>query len=377
MTQEEINDIKKELAKYKAIVAGSPDVIMMTDGKDGNILEVNDACISVLGYTPSELIGKKFEILFDKKNGEGETEDEIRMYDLVSSRKVKRRDGSVVPMDLFVTVEDWCGQKVVLTNFRDVSERVEAENLIKKMNEELKALNQTKDKFFSIIAHDLKSPFAGLLMLFDMLLDQKIAVSEADQLKMLTRLRESSKAVFTLIQNLLEWSMLNLDSIKINPEKVTINIITDEMINLLKAVADNKEITLANEIEGEQNGLVDLNSIKTVIRNLISNSLKFTPRGGKITVTGKEVNDRIEIMVRDTGVGMKKEQIEKVFTPGGNRSTKGTENEKGTGLGLVLCHELMVKNGGGISVESEIGKGTAFTIFFPKFVDQKTNFSQT
>ena len=369
MTQEEINNIQKELAKYKAIVAGTPDVIMMTDGKDGNILEVNDACISVLGYTPSELIGKKFEILFDKKNADEENEDEIRMYDLVSSRKVKRRDGSVVPMDLFVTVEDWCGQKVVLTNFRDVSERVEAENRIKKMNEELKALNQTKDKFFSIIAHDLKSPFAGLLMLFDMLLDQKVAVSEADQLKMLTRLRESSKAVFTLIQNLLEWSLLNLDSIKINPEKVTINIVTDEMINLLKAVADNKEITLANEIDGEQNGFVDQNSIKTVIRNLISNSLKFTPRGGKITVTGKEANDKIEIVIRDTGVGMKKEQMEKVFTPGGNRSTKGTENEKGTGLGLVLCHELMVKNGGGISVESEIGKGTAFTIFFPKFVE--------
>lgn len=377
MTREETNMLKKELAKYKAIAAGSPDVIMMTDGKDGNILEVNDACINVLGYSPSELIGKKFEILFDKKNGGEETEDEIQMFDLVSSRKVRRRDGSVVPMDLFVTVEDWCGQKVVLTNFRDVSERVEAENQIKRMNEELKALNQTKDKFFSIIAHDLKSPFAGLLMLFDMLLDQKIAVSEADQLKMLTRLRESSKAVFTLIQNLLEWSLLNLNSIKINPEKVPINVITDEMINLLKAVAENKEITLANEIEGEQYGFVDLNSIKTVIRNLISNSLKFTPRGGKITVTGKEVNDRIEIVVRDTGVGMKKEQMEKIFAPGGNRSTKGTENEKGTGLGLVLCHELMIKNGGGISAESEIGKGTDFTIFFPKFAEQKTNFSQT
>jgi len=377
MTHEEIEQLKKELCKYKAIVAGTPDVIMMTDGKDGNILEVNDACISVFGYKPEDLIGKKFEMLIDKKekaDGE-EPEGEIRMYDSVSERFVKKADGSVVPMDLFVTVEDLCGQKVVLTNFRDVTERMEAENEIKRMNAELKALNQTKDKFFSIIAHDLKSPFAGLLMLFDLLLDQKITVSEEDQLKMLTRLRESSKAVFTLIQNLLEWSLLNLNSIKINPEKVGINLVADEIIHLLKPVADSKEITLANEIEGELSGLIDLNSIKTVVRNLVSNSLKFTPRGGKITVSGKEDNDKIEIVVSDTGVGMKKEQMERVFTPGGNRSTKGTENEKGTGLGLVLCHELMVKNNGGVKVESEIGKGTAFTIFFPKYFEKNTNFS--
>ncbi|HOJ17985.1 MAG TPA: PAS domain-containing sensor histidine kinase [Ignavibacteriaceae bacterium] len=376
MDQEMIISLKRELAKYKAIALGSPDVILMTDGKEGNILEVSPSCTPILGYKPEDLVGKKFDILFEKEaSNSPEDDNEIRMFDLVHSRYVKKADGSFIPMDLFVTVDDLNGQKVVLTNFRDVTERVEAENQIRRMNEELKNLNRTKDKFFSIIAHDLKSPFAGLLMLFDMLLDQDINVPEADKLKMLGRLRDSSKAVFTLIQNLLEWSLLNMNSVKINPEKINIKSIAAEMISLLTPVAENKNIGLVNEIGDDFYGYIDLNSIKTVVRNLISNSLKFTPRGGSITLRAKKQDNEIIISIIDTGVGMTQEQMEKAFIAGGNRSTKGTDNEKGTGLGLVLCHELMVKNNAKISVESKLSKGTTFTLILPEFLEEKSNFS--
>jgi len=239
-------------------------------------------------------------------------------------------------------------------------------NELQDKNEKLRELNATKDKFFSIIAHDLKNPFSQLLSTAELLLNGFSKMENSELQSFLKILSDSSKHGYSLLENLLEWSRSQTGKIVRQP--VAFNIVTTirENIDILDNSLKNKNIQIEFENKNQCYVYADMNMISTVVRNLISNSIKFTYNGGKITINIIDSGDFAEISVADTGVGIAQSEIEKLFRIDVTHSTLGTEEEKGTGLGLILCKEFVEKNNGQIWVESTQNKGSRFAFTLQK-----------
>lgn len=236
---------------------------------------------------------------------------------------------------------------------------------VREQNLELKDLNATKDKFFSIISHDLKGPLNSLTSFSSLLINHTDSLSK-DEIRMLAKdLDKSLKNLFALLENLLEWSRSQTGNIEFKAEPFDLSALLEQNKLLLQTQAQNKNITIDNLAEGVLEIGAHKHSINTVIRNLISNAIKFTPAGGRITLGMKTDPNKVNVFVKDTGVGMSAEVIDKLFRLDAKHSTKGTADEKGTGLGLILCKEFVQKNGGIIWVESEAGKGSVFYFSLP------------
>ncbi|MDM8561570.1 hybrid sensor histidine kinase/response regulator [Candidatus Parabeggiatoa sp. HSG14] len=228
--------------------------------------------------------------------------------------------------------------------------------------EELKQANASKDKFFSIIAHDLINPFNSLIGLLELLAHQNEQLSEEDKDKFIQIILNSSKKSYDLLKNLLEWSRAQTGRIKVNPVTFNLKEMIDRNIELLEHQASAKNINLFSYIEANS-VFADEQMLDTVIRNLLSNAVKFTPINGKVSILSKKRGNEVEISISDTGVGI--EDIDKLFRIDVTYTTEGTEKEKGSGLGLILCKEFVEKNRGSIWVESEKGKGSIFHINLP------------
>ncbi len=249
----------------------------------------------------------------------------------------------------------------------EVSRRKEAEGELRKLNQQLETTNQqleeanaSKDKFFSIIAHDLRSPFNWLIGLSQVIVENIDSYTKDEIKNIMTQLYTSTEKVYALLTNLLSWSRLQRGLMEHAPDTVALDEIAEHNVQLFASGADQKQITLRNSIPEGTQAYVDRNMIDTVIRNLISNALKFTDAGGTIEVWSQPTDDFIEIAVADTGTGISAENIAKLFRIDVKYIGLGTADEKGSGLGLLLCKELIEKNGGKIWVESEEGKGTTF-----------------
>lgn len=252
---------------------------------------------------------------------------------------------------------------------QEITRRRHAEEELLELNQQLQAANASKDKFFSIIAHDLRSPFTALIGLTEAIVEDIDAYSKDRIKSILHRLHESSKQVYTLLTNLLTWSRLQRGLIEHHVEQVPLNGIVSYIINLFSAAARQKQITLKNQVPAGLSVYADQNMVNTIIRNLISNALKFTGPNGTITVSARQGEKTVEVAVSDTGIGMNQEEMEKIFRIDAKYSKPGTAGEEGTGLGLILCQELVQKNGGSIRVDSEPGQGTTFTIHLPGVPD--------
>lgn len=238
---------------------------------------------------------------------------------------------------------------------------------LKWLNDELRVSNATKDKFFSILAHDLRSPFFGFLGISEELSKNTESLSKEEISEYAGIINQSAKKIFNLVNNLLEWSLLQ--SGRLNPEFVKLNI-HDEVENikeLFVSSALNKSITIENETGPFESACADKKMVETILRNLISNAIKFTGVGGRVCVRSKSAGEFLEISVSDSGIGMKEENAEKIFKVDSALSAKGTRGETGSGLGLILCKELTEINGGKVSVESRLGQGTTFTFTLPSF----------
>jgi signal transduction histidine kinase len=237
--------------------------------------------------------------------------------------------------------------------------------IIEEQNASLSALNTTKDKFFSIIGHDVKGPINSLTSFSNLLINHTDSLSKKEIQTLATDLDKSLKNLYTLLENLLNWARSQTGNIELQPENIPVSILFEENIQLLNQAASAKSINLReNTPEGLQ-CYADKNTLTTVIRNLISNAIKFTPEGGRITLSAEEWKDAVEISVTDTGVGMSEEVRQKLFKIDQKHSTLGTNKEKGTGLGLILCKEFTELNGGTISVTSTEGKGSTFSVTLP------------
>ncbi len=229
----------------------------------------------------------------------------------------------------------------------------------------LQKLNATKDKFFGIIAHDLRNPFMHLLGFSKMLASNAGEYSPDEIKKIADLMYKSSMLTFNLLENLLLWANSQKGNIQFNPVTEPINQIIENEISLIHELASKKEITIINHIPQGFVVHADLQMIKAVVRNLLSNAVKYTPRNGKIELTGHKKDNMLEISVIDNGIGIEKELLVKLCCSEIIESEKGTENEQGSGLGLVLCREFIEKNGGQLKIESEQGKGSKFTFTLP------------
>jgi PAS domain S-box-containing protein len=254
----------------------------------------------------------------------------------------------------------------VFVTLQDITALKEAEEALHRSEQNLRELNSSKDKFFSIIAHDLKSPFNSIIGLSDLLVEQ-LKEKDYDGIdEMAEMILKSSNHAHDLLTNLLEWSRMQTGRMQFEPLFVELVALTNENIKLLKQSAEQKHISIEKQMPAIAPLLCDKNMINTVIRNLISNAVKFTPENGRILISIKAKPAEIEISVTDTGMGISAENLNKLFRIDSNFSTPGTNRETGTGLGLLLCKEFIQKHNGKIMVESEPGKGSIFTFTLPK-----------
>lgn len=261
--------------------------------------------------------------------------------------------------------------KDIIVLSHDITDLKNAEKQLQKAKEEAEFANQvkseliaTKNRFFSIIAHDLKSPFSGLIGLSQLLV--KNASSEKDCKRIAALINDAAINGFKLLENLLEWARTQTGAIKYNPEKVDLKKIIEFNVSLLRQNAKEKNIIMSEIILDEIIIEGDKQMINTIIRNLVSNAIKFTPKGGSVTIEAAFENGNVNLSVSDTGIGINQKDMQKLFKIGGGFSNSGTEDEKGTGLGLILCKEFVDKHSGSIKVESEVLKGTKIIVKLPR-----------
>jgi len=249
--------------------------------------------------------------------------------------------------------------------------------LLENQKQELEALNETKDKFFSIVSHDLRGPvssFFGISRMIKYLVKSK----ETNQLlEIADDIDQSVERLSNLLDNLLSWATQQRGHIPYVPEKISAKSLADDLVKTLANMAKGKSINLQANVDEEIELWADRNTSMTIIRNLVNNSLKFTPEGGQVTISAEKEDDQAVIKVRDTGVGIPAEKLENIFTLQDKKSTYGTSGEKGLGLGLQLVHEFVLLNQGEISVTSEEGKGTTFTVKLPVFVEDAPSVLRT
>ncbi|RKZ50646.1 MAG: hybrid sensor histidine kinase/response regulator [Candidatus Parabeggiatoa sp. nov. 3] len=251
-------------------------------------------------------------------------------------------------------------------NPKELMTRVNTHLELKAAKEGLKQALATKDKFFSIISHDLINLFNALLGLSFLLTDPNMKLGAAEKEDYIQSILKSSRQGYDLLKNLLEWSRSQTGTLKVTPAILNLSQIVDLNIAFLNEHAKNKHINIFSSIEETSLVFADENMLDTVLRNLLANAIKFTPENGQVEISAKQAQENlVEISISDTGVGIKPENIHKLFRSDVSYTTFGTHKEKGTGLGLILCKEFVEKNGGTIGVKSQEGKGSRFYIRLP------------
>ncbi|MDX9924012.1 MAG: ATP-binding protein [Ignavibacteriaceae bacterium] len=360
--------------KWEALIAASPDGVGMIS-LDGKMLLISDKLAEIYGYAKherDEIIGRPALDFIDPSDHKRLTEN---LYQLISGKRGNqlseylaiRKDNSRINIDINTTLLlDSNGKPTsVLFVERDITKRKKVEQETIRKNLELAELNATKDKFFSIIAHDLKSPFQGLISFSQILSTQFSELSEDEKISFISSIEALSQSSYRLLENLLDWSRLQTGQMTYNPEPLNLLIELFPTITLIKQTALNKNIAFDYSIDSSIVAKADINMLSTIIRNLLSNAIKFTNSGGKITLLVKVLEDSIEFSVTDTGIGIEKENLDNLFRIGNKESRRGTANETGTGIGLFLCKEMIDRHGGNLKVESQISKGTTFSFTIP------------
>lgn len=246
------------------------------------------------------------------------------------------------------------------------NQELEAANQKLKESEQiLKELNATKDKFFSIIGHDLRNPLNALLGFSELISGNSMDYTVEEIQKYNKIINESAKKIHQLIENLLEWSRSQSGNIDFSPKVLNLNQVANEIQDVLSIQASKKEISIHNKIPSDLQVSADKNLLSTILRNLINNAIKFTKDGDHITLSAEHINGQVNISVSDTGTGMTREQLDQLFKLDVNSTKTGTSEEKGTGLGLILCKEFIEIHNGKIWVESEPAKGSTFYFSLP------------
>jgi len=272
-----------------------------------------------------------------------------------------RKDGEVFPKEVIVNRGKYFGKNVLIATARDVTEKKLYEEQLKLKNEELIVSNSNKDKFMYILAHDLRSPFNSILGFSELLHDNLRQYSIDKIEEQIGIINTSAQNFYTLLNDILLWGRSQSGNIPYEPKLLSLTDISDEVLAAVKLNAHIKNITIDHFVLEKIVVFADVDMVKTILRNLISNAIKFTMPGGQISISYFTDSNEVIVRINDSGVGVAKENFDKLFRIDANYTTKGTHNEKGTGLGLVLCKEFVEKLGGRIWIESEVGIGSTFS----------------
>lgn len=368
--------LKKSEKMFRLIAENSKDIISI-NSRRRKLEYVSPSIQSILGYSPSDIIGTDTSCLIYKED-QLLIENASRKLSLLNKPqliefRLINADGQNIWVESMIQNEYdqkgiATGRTIALT--RNIQLRKEIEAQQKKVEAELIETNLTKDKFFTIIAHDLRSPFTSNLGFSRLLNDEYDDFDDEDRKMMVEQILHSTEATYQLLDNLLAWARTQLGRTSFNPEKFYIESLIEETILQTNAQALSKEITISFTKDQPNIVFADINMTRVVLRNLISNAIKYSNKDSEIKICTRTEGNCIAIGVRDEGVGMEPSLYEALFSIHNKVvSSKGTANEKGTGLGLILVKEYVVRNGGEITVQSEEGKGSYFEFTIPMFKD--------
>jgi len=359
-----ILDINIQEEKYSKAFHAAPFIIMLSKLSDGQVFEINKRIQTTAGYHPNELINHKTTDLriWEKDEDRQQFVSELNLEGKVLEKEYtfRKKSGELFKGSLSANIIDINNEQCIISVISDISDRKRAENKLIASETSLRELNSTKDKFFSIIAHDMKSPFNGILGFSELLL-KRIAVKDYVKIeKYGDIIHKSAQRANNLLSNLMDWSRLQTGRMEFNPEYIEVSALNRSVEELLSISAAQKSITLTVNLPDKLIIYADLFMLETVLRNLISNAIKFTPKNGNVRISVEDTENNFVFLVEDSGVGIETTNIEKLFRIDENISKPGTENETGTGLGLILCNDFIKKHNGRIWVESQPGIGSKF-----------------
>jgi len=360
--------IRRNEKELKAIFA-SLDSLVIELNFEGKYLEIAAINEEMLVQPKDKLIGKSVYDFFDKPKAD---------YFVASIQKcLATQKLVVIEYQLQINGEEhWFMARIsykskesAIFNTYDITEEKKQERLLKESEQQLKKLNASKDKFFSIIAHDLRSPLAGQQGLIDILVEEQEALDEATRMDLLQSLQQSSTELNNLLENLLRWALSQSGTLRAKPKEYELKSMFDSVMTQFASRARLKKIQLENHLQEQVLVFADMQFANTVLRNLVSNAIKFTHKEGIVRVQSEIISTDsgsfCKISVEDNGVGIAPEVLKTLFTVGENRATDGTEREKGSGLGLLLCKEFVEIQGGSIGVKSTPGQGSVFSFTLP------------
>ena len=361
-------ELRENTEMLQTIIDNIPIMIICFD-ENGEIKIANQELVSVLGWTFKEW---ETENIFAKCYPEPEVLKEV--LDFMMSKEIGWKEFNTHTKNGTIIDTVWMNIKlpngISMGIGQDITIRKRAEEKLIENDNFLQKLNADKDRFISILSHDLKSPFNSILG-FSEILTEDIRKLNTDEIENIARnINKSARNTLYLLEDLLAWAMTQQGKIIFKPQKLSLADICKNILEILNPNAVAKNITINYYIADSIKVFADIDMIKTVLRNLISNALKFTNSGGTINVSSEENSENVTISISDNGVGIKAENITKLFNISEVITTKGTAEETGTGLGLLLCKEFVEKHGGKIWVESEVGKGSVFKFTLPIFTQQ-------
>ena len=368
----DISQTKLSEEKFSKVFYLNPSACGLSDLQTGEYIEVNDAFYSLFGFTKEEVIGKtaiELGILTSEtKKMILETADKSGIYSNIEA-DLKAKNGDI--KHVLLSTENIFVQHVKLryTVVYDITLRKQAEIALKDNEVRLKELNATKDKFFSIIGHDLRNPFNAIIGFSNLLTDQ-IKEKDYEGIEEYANIiQTSSVRAMSLLSDLLEWSQIQTGKMTFSPISFDLAKLVNEVLELANYNAHQKKITFINELPHTVIVFADISMIGTILRNLISNAIKFSNLNGQVVISVNQRPTELIVKILDNGIGIKEETIGKLFRIDEAYSTPGTLKETGTGLGLLLCKELVQKHGGEIWVESKFGSGSTFFFTIPQLLN--------
>lgn len=358
--------LKLSEATVRGLLNAPSDIITLID-RDGIIWELNETAIRYYDLPKNKLIGS---CLFDHFDKDIVTEMKKTIHDSFNNREEyldeKHYQNKWFELGLYPILNE-NGESNKLAIFaKDVSERKKSEETIIESEKQLKKLNATKDKLFSIIAHDLKNPLGAFLSMSNVLSSDFDDFSNNDIKDFIDNVHKSSKNLVGMIENLMFWSRSQAGIMEFTPIQFQMKIIIDDIVSYFLSSASKKKVNLYSEANENYFAFADPKMITFILKNLIDNAIKFSEAGGEIVVSVKDYREYIEVEVSDNGVGIKKEDLSKLFKIDQKFTRKGTNNEEGAGLGLILCKEFVEKNNGDIWAQSKLGQGSVFVFSLPK-----------
>jgi len=373
-----LETLKESEAKYRFITENSADIIFQLD-KDYKVVYVNPADEKLRGYKKEEILGLSIWEFIEPK-----TRDQV--HKMISYKKENNipftkpicfqfptlhKKGYYIWFE--VNINPILDSQNNITGYnaisRDITLRKKYEEEIQTKNKELKEANEAKDKFFSIIAHDLRSPYQGLMGIVSILMNEFDSMSKKMANDYLELLNKSVRSQYNLLEDLLSWSKIQSGKMKCIPKKINLLDGINSAITNLIPNAQNKNLNIEINVNKYLSIYADPDMFNLLARNLLSNAIKFTGNSGKIEILTGNLNNDIYVEIKDSGIGIEKEDIGKLFRMDISFSMPGTNSEKGSGLGLLLCKEIIDKHNGKIWVESKFGEGSSFKFIFPKDED--------